>query len=147
LDEGVHVGDRDPHAGRAPRRRLRDRELVEVLRVVVVDRDPQQGPQVADALVLGGRRPRDLLQLGLGLAREVGLETALDHGTAGDRAQIVSVAAPLRLHGAASPINNTLLVITISLATAAYCPLSDGIVRIREKPMAKSTRKKSVPRK
>src|SRR6185503_19346937 len=53
----------------------------------------------------------------------------------------------LRLHGATSPINNTLLVITISVATAAYCPLSDGIVRIREKPMAKSTRKKSVPRK
>ena len=60
---------------------LRDRQLIEVARVVIVDRAPEQGPQVA---MRGGGVLA--LSSGLGLRRsgggEVGFEATLLHGLA-----------------------------------------------------------------
>ena len=48
-DERVDVGDGDEDPHRAAGQRLGDRELVEVARIVVVDRCPRQTAQIANA--------------------------------------------------------------------------------------------------
>ena len=70
--------------------RLRHRELVEVARVVVVDRHPREVPQVAD----GGPRLDDALAEGLGLREdrggEVGQQAAFGHRPPGDGPQLLT---------------------------------------------------------
>ena len=83
-DRRVDVGHRDEEAHRAVGKLLGHRQLVEVARVVVVDRDPGEGAQVLDAPVGPGRWPGDRLRLGDDGGREVGLEAARPHGAARD---------------------------------------------------------------
>jgi len=89
LDQRVDVGDRDEDPHRTVRQLLRDGQLVEVHRVVVVDRHPQRVAQVAetrDGLVRCG-----LVELGcLGErgVREIRLQRALQHRPARDAAEI-----------------------------------------------------------
>ena len=48
LDDRVDVGHRDENLHRAARGWHRDRELVEIARIIVVDRCPEQAPKVAE---------------------------------------------------------------------------------------------------
>ena len=56
-------------------------ELIEVARLVVVNRRPRQLTQVAGAVRSRRRNPR---QLGRDLGRPIRLEAVLHHGAAGD---------------------------------------------------------------
>ena len=64
MDERVDVGDRDEDLHRAVGERLGDGELVEVARIVVVDRGPQQLAQVADRRIAVGGRGGEVAQVG-----------------------------------------------------------------------------------
>src|SRR5207248_9589237 len=83
----------------AARQRFRDRELIEVERVVVVDRAPEKSAQVPRAR-RGGRRRRAGRgrELPLDLTGEVGPEVAVDHGLAGDVLQVGAVVSGLAVH-------------------------------------------------
>src|SRR5437764_864672 len=62
----------------------RDGELIQVARVVVVDRAPEEITQIAERAVAGIRLTAQRLGLPARGGREVRLETALEHRTAGD---------------------------------------------------------------
>ncbi len=82
----VDVGDRDPQTKGAVGPALADRQLVEVPRIVVVDRAPRELPQV-----LHGRRARgarDGAELVLHGGRELGFEPLLPHHAVGDADQV-----------------------------------------------------------
>jgi hypothetical protein len=99
LDERIHVGNRDQDL-RGVAERFRDRELIEILRVVVVDRRPQPIAQVAHALGVAGCGVgcvADRLGFGDRGGREVRLQAVLEHRAAGDAGQVVTV----RGHGQA----------------------------------------------
>ena len=102
-DGGVHVGHGHQELHGARGEGLRHGELVEVPRVVVVDRHPGKAPQVADSRArrdgaLGERR-----RLREGRGGEIGLQAALDHGPAGDRAQSVTSGGSVRAHRSRAP--------------------------------------------
>jgi hypothetical protein len=81
----VHVGDRDKNPDLSVARWHGHRELIEVARVVVVDRAPEQ-------IALIANRPVDRVSVDVRLARlrlcsrrEVGLEAVVFHRSAGER--------------------------------------------------------------
>jgi hypothetical protein len=78
----IHVGDAEPHPKGAIRELLGHLHLVEVARLGVVDRAPEQGTQVPDTV----RHLRWLQSLQLGLRRSVELrcEPAIDEGPVGN---------------------------------------------------------------
>jgi len=89
----VNVGNGDENRRRTAAH-LRHRQLVEIARVVVVDRAPQKMAQVAPALSgvegpAGCRRHclRHLADLRVGRRRVVRLEAAFDHRATRDRFQ------------------------------------------------------------
>ncbi len=90
LDGGIDVGDRDQDLHLSVGLRLRDRELIEVARVVVVDRGPEEAPQIADGRARFGDSLREGVRLREDLRREVRQQTALDHRPTGDALEIVS---------------------------------------------------------
>src|ERR1019366_6000751 len=55
LDDRVDVGHRDEKLNRTALGWHRDRELVEIARIVVVDRCPEQATKVAERRASGGR--------------------------------------------------------------------------------------------
>ncbi len=63
LDDRVDVGHRDEDLHRAALGRHRDRELIEIARIVVVDRGPEQAAKVAERPAVGGRRGGDRVGL------------------------------------------------------------------------------------
>ena len=77
---------------------LRDLQLVEVARVVVVDRRPRQLPEVADARPRLDRPFAEGLGLGEGRRREVGLQAARDHRAPGDGPQLVASRRSAPVH-------------------------------------------------
>ena len=83
---GIDVGDRHAHERRAVAAGFGGAELIEIARVVVVDRAPEQAGEVAQ-IAVDRRRVRNLLCLRQRRRREVGLEAALVHGAAGDRTE------------------------------------------------------------
>src|SRR5207245_11058957 len=99
---GVHVRDGHKHP-RGAARVHGDGELVEVARVVVVDRAPEQIARVANraiaAVGLAGRR----LRLRARGRRELGLEAALDHRAAGDLTETLTGVGAY-VHGDDAPI-------------------------------------------
>ena len=80
----VDVGNRHAHDGAAIGARLGDAQLIEIARVVVVDRAPQQRRQIAQ-VVTGGRRIGNRPCLRHRAPRKLRLQAALDHDAAGDR--------------------------------------------------------------
>ena len=99
----VHVGDRDQDRHRVAARRLGDRELVEIPRVVVVDGGPEETAKVPDGgiAVLGGLGDR--ARLGEDGGREVGLEPALAHRPPGDLPELAPMGARRRTHARRAP--------------------------------------------
>src|SRR5258705_12763199 len=82
LDERVDVSDRDQQLHLAGGARLRNGQLIEVTRVVVVDRAPGQTTEIAAPVRRrGALQPRNLQLRGL---REVRFEAAVAHRLAGD---------------------------------------------------------------
>ena len=55
----VDVRHRDENLYRAARELLRDRKLIEVERIIVVDRGPQQAPKISQRRIRRGGRVRD----------------------------------------------------------------------------------------
>ena len=95
LHEPVDVGHRHQHLDGAAGRRLGDRELVQVTRVVVVDRGPQERAEVALGGVAdapGRRHAGDLGHHGRGEVRQ---EPALGHGPARDGSEVVPMRSRL----------------------------------------------------
>jgi hypothetical protein len=84
----IHVGDRDQHLDVTRWKRLRHRELVEITRIIVVDRAPQQRSQVADRFFGGGRRALDRARLHQRVLRDGGLEAAFAHRLYGDGSEV-----------------------------------------------------------
>ena len=78
-DRGADVGHRHQHPGAASGERLGHGELVEVARIVVVDRAPRQVPQVAHAGAVRADRGLEASYLGEHRGREVGLEATSAH--------------------------------------------------------------------
>ena len=99
---GVHgtadVGDRHEDPRPPVAGVLRHRELVEVERVVVVDRAPEEVAQVG-GLPVRRRLRREGARLGQRRRREVRLEAELDHGGAGDPQQQRPLCLRLASHG------------------------------------------------
>ena len=85
-DERVHFRNGDEHAYPATGKLLRDGELIEVARVVVVDRRPCESSEVARRCV--GRGAAERVRLTERGRREVRLEAAVDHCLAGDPAEV-----------------------------------------------------------
>jgi hypothetical protein len=97
-DQRVDVGDRDQDARGPVAVRNRYRQLVEVARVVVVDRRPEQMAQIAHGSVGRGRGARDRVRLALRRSRKVRLQPALEHHAMCDAAQVVLGTADTLLH-------------------------------------------------
>ncbi len=79
----IDVGDSDEDRFGTVGGRSRDRKLIEIARVVIVDRGPQQGAQVAHGDVRGSGRVRERFGFGHDGRREVGQEPALAHRIVG----------------------------------------------------------------
>ncbi len=90
-NHGIHVRDPHQHTDSAIDA-FGPLDLVEIARVVVVDRRPGQGSEVGDAR-LGPRLERSHLRNG-GLGK-IGLEAALDHLPAGGGQQVEAQRADL----------------------------------------------------
>src|SRR5439155_18231485 len=68
-----------------------DRHLIEIARVVVVDRAPQPRAQIPDRLPGGARRALQRGYLGQRLRWKLGIEATLPHGADRNRAQLRAV--------------------------------------------------------
>ena len=101
-DRCAHVGDRDPDRGAAAGGAVRHRELVQIARVVVVDRAPGERAQVALGAV-GARAVGQGAGLGQRGGREVGLEPVLDHRLPRDAQEQRALGLPGRCHYRARP--------------------------------------------
>ena len=91
-DQRIHVGDRHQHADSAIDA-FGPFDLVEIAGVVVIDRRPEQGSEVARCPVRGRALERSHLRNG-GLGK-IGLEAALDHLPAGGGQQVEAQRADL----------------------------------------------------
>jgi hypothetical protein len=80
-DQGIDVGDGHEDARRTAAHIVGDRELIEIARVVVVDRRPQPPAQIAD---VGRGRPKVGARLGQSGRLEIRKQATLEHGSAGD---------------------------------------------------------------
>ena len=70
VDDRIHVGDGHEHFDLVAGQGLGDRQLIEVPRVIVIDRGPEQVSQVADAVLARGRG-FDSSDFGQGIGGEV----------------------------------------------------------------------------
>ena len=91
VHRGIDVGDGDEDLHVAVRRRLGDRQLIEVARLVVVDRAPRASAKVARGAPGRLRRSAEGGHFGERARRKVGVETAGAHGGDGYRAQLVAL--------------------------------------------------------
>ena len=89
LHGGVDVGDGDVDPHVSARRRRTDRELIQVARGVVVDRRPEQSPQIANVGALRHWSDGDGVGLRQNGLREVREQATLSHGAACDRSELV----------------------------------------------------------
>ena len=97
-DERVDIGHGHEDLHRPGGKALADRELVEIARIVVVDRAPGQRREVADARIVVCDPARRSSPAASGHAcRELGLQAAVDHGLGGDADQVAAVVMVTRL--------------------------------------------------
>jgi hypothetical protein len=89
--DDVHVGDGDEDLHVAVRERLGNRELIEIARVVVVDRAPAPVAKVARRHVARRRRFPKRVELGECSGWKVGIETVRAHLLEGDGAQSCAI--------------------------------------------------------
>ena len=92
-DEGVDVGDRDEHPRRVTGERLGHRQLIEVARVVVVDRAPEELAQVPHGLFGRLSRCRERRRLGQCVGRKIRIEAAPAHRRDRDVAKAIALGA------------------------------------------------------
>ena len=78
-DQRVDVGNGDQDLDGSLGQRFGHGELVQVARIVVVDRAPQEGGEIANRVIRAGRRPVDLIELGQGLIGKIRGEPAFQH--------------------------------------------------------------------
>ena len=89
-DRRIHIGDRHENGDGAIREGLGDRQLIEVARVVIVDRRPQAVAHLAHGRRRFARRTGDGPRLRKRGGRELRRQTVLDHGAAGDVFEVVA---------------------------------------------------------
>jgi len=87
LDDPVDVRHRYEDLDRPIAKRFGDRELIEIPRVVIVDRGPEQVAEVAKAGLGCSRVPRDRRCLRPDFGREVRNQAVLEHGAPRDARQ------------------------------------------------------------
>ena len=97
-DGGAHVGDRHADGGAPARGGVGHRELVQITRIVVVDRAPGECAQVALRAVAGARVVGQAAGFGQRGGREVGLEPVLDHRLARHAQEQRALGFPGRGH-------------------------------------------------
>ena len=83
-DDRIHVGDGHEHFDLVAGQGLGDRQLIEVPRVIVIDRGPEQVPQVADVAVLARGRGFEPGDFGQGIGGEVREQSSFAHGLVGE---------------------------------------------------------------
>ena len=99
LHDRIHVGDRYEDLDGAAGQGLRDGQLIQVPRVVVVDRAPQKIAEVAHPRGARPRRSRDPAEIGQSRRGEIRLQPPLDHRAPGDLLEIGALVRVFR-HGA-----------------------------------------------
>ena len=102
LHQRVDVGDRDEHLDRPLAHRRGDGELIEVARVVVVDRAPQEIAKVPDRGARVGRGLPDRLGLRLRRGGEIRQESTLGHRPVRDGPELVAIRDAGSIHAAHS---------------------------------------------
>ncbi len=102
-DDRVDVGDRDEDFHRAARGRHRDRELIEIARIVVVDRCPEQATKVAERRAGGGRCSGDGVALRHGRAGEIRQQAPLQHRLSREVLEPVPAWRGFLIHGRIIP--------------------------------------------
>ncbi len=98
LDDRVDVGHRDEDPHRAAVGWRRDRELIEIARIVVVDRRPQQAAKVAERSAGGGRRSRDCVALRHSRDGEIRQQAPLMHRLSRDVLEPVPARRGFLIH-------------------------------------------------
>ena len=88
FNQRVHIGNGHPEPDRPLGQHFTHRQLVEVERIIVVDRTPQQPREVANAGIHLLTRASHIGQLRLYPVRKLGLQPALGHGVNGDANQV-----------------------------------------------------------
>ena len=111
MHERVHVRDGDPHLDGAAAERLRDRELIEIARVVVVDRAHSKARQITNpqgrgvCRISGGGGRVDVPEFGGYRIREGRQQAPLDHRPLGDTLQdgtVLPIGLGCLRHGSGS---------------------------------------------
>ena len=103
----VLIGDRDQDFDGSVRKGLRDRQLIEVQGIVVVNRAPQELSQVLDSRFIRRGRPMDRGQFGEGRPGEIGGESPLQHDPVSDPLQRQPLARGGGIrHGANSQVSD-----------------------------------------
>ncbi len=90
-DQGIDIGHRHEDLHCAGRHRLAGGELIEIERVVVVDRTPGQRGEIADVPVLVAAGAGDRGELGLDSGRKLRLQPALGHHFASDANEVATI--------------------------------------------------------
>ncbi len=98
-DQGIDIGDRDEDFYLAVTQWLGDRKLVEITRIVIVDRRPGQLAQIADRSIGSNGRLLDLIGLATHGAGELGQQPAFQHCIVSNAAKFVLAAGLCCCHG------------------------------------------------
>ncbi len=110
-DQGIDIGHRHEDLYCAGRQRLAGGELIEIERVVVVDRTPGQLGEIANARILVAAGAGNLGELGQGGSRELRLQSTLGHHFASDTDEVAAICTTF--------LGHTLLLLPQSLPAAA----------------------------
>ena len=86
-NQSIHVRHRHTNANLLPIDHLNHRELIQVLRVIVVDGAPGHPPQILHRLPDIHRRPHQACDLSVHRLRKLWLQTSAEHGPGCDRRQ------------------------------------------------------------
>src|SRR5262249_51519058 len=107
-DRSVDIRDRDEQLHVAARQRLGDRQLIEIARVVVVDRAPEEPAQVAHRFLGPARRSDDRLDLRQHVRRELRIEPAFAHGAERDVLQLRSIGRRAHLSSLITAVKSSM---------------------------------------
>ena len=102
FDERINVGNGHQDLDGSVRQSFRNRKLVQIARIIVVYRAPEQVPEITRRCLGSRRRAVDSVQLGERLGRKIRNESSLEHRPVGnplqDRAVLFVVCARHMCH-------------------------------------------------
>ncbi len=104
LYNSVNIGDRNQYLHRSTLQRFRHCKLIQVFRVVVVDRGPKQTPQIANFTIVFNSTGFDSPNFSLHCIREIRQQAAVDHRPASNRLEVCSMSSIVTIHLCPSPL-------------------------------------------